>query len=154
MHTEQVTQAMAIVNGVPPQTLNNSNAQTGGVDMSLFKRAIFTLFTGTTFGGAVTASLQESTDNSSWPASGTASSFTGSGGANVQQTGITSASKIITFEVRADQLSSGKRYVRLDVKENNSVNSVVSVLAEGTESEHKPANLQNGTQVLTQNVVA
>ena len=60
-----------------------------------------------------------------------------------------------TFEVRADQLTPGKRYVRLQVKETAGSATIVSVVAFGDEGNHKPNNANNNTTaVVTQNVVA
>jgi hypothetical protein len=96
-----------------------------------------------TGGGTISAKLQESTDNSS---------FTDLSGSNVSITGKTTANKIETFEVRADQIT--KRYVRLSVTEGGSQNVLVSANAVGDEANHKPGNLLNGTAVDTQSVVA
>ena len=155
MYTETLTQRLGISNPIQPQTLNNAYANTGSVDLSLFHRAIFELDIGAvTNGGSITASLQESADNSTWQANGTAGGFTGSGGSNVQLTGLTTSNKVYTFEVRADQLSAGKRYVRLNVGETGSQNVLVACSAHGDEAVHKPGSANNGTQVSTQNVVS
>ncbi len=144
MYTEQLTQRQGIANGVPPQTINNSTVTTSGVDLSVFHRALFTLYIGAvTGGGTIAAKLQESTDNST---------FTDLSGSNVSITGKTTANKIETFEVRSDQIT--KRYVRLSVTEGGSQNVLVAATAIGDEANHKPGSLQNGTQVDTQSVVA
>jgi hypothetical protein len=115
---------------------------------------MFVVSFGATVGGTVTLSLQESADGTTWPAAGTASSFANSGGANVQQAlAPPTASTEVTFEVRADQLTAGKRYVRLDVNVSAN-NNLLAVVAWGDDSPHKPANANNATAVSTQNVVA
>jgi hypothetical protein len=154
MMTEQITQRQAIANGVPPQTLNNAIANTGAVDMEQSYRAFFTLYIGA-ITGSISAWLQESADNVTWTANKTAGSFSQSGGNNVSQTGLTTANQIVTFEVRQDQLTPGKRYVRLQIAEVASSNALVAVVAEGDEGKHKPNNANNGTQVvIPQNVVS
>ncbi len=154
MYAETLTQRLAFANGIVPQTLNNAYANTNGVDMSLCHRALFVLYLGSvTGGGNIKASLQESADNSTWQANGSAGSFSGSGGNNVQEAALTTANKITTFEVRADQLSAGKRYVRLNVGETGSQNVLVACVAFSDEGNHKPNNANNGTQVGTQDVV-
>jgi hypothetical protein len=105
-------------------------------------------------GGSISAWLQESADNSTWTANDTAGAFSKSGGSNVSQTGLTTANNIITFEVRAEQLTTGKRYVRLQIKETGSQNVNVAVTVVGDEGVRKPNNANNGNQVATQNVVA
>jgi hypothetical protein len=144
MYTEQLTQALGIVNPVHPQVLNNGTLNTAGVDMSLFKRALFVLDVGAVVnGGSVTATLQESSDQSSW------STLAGSG---VSLSALTTASKVYTFEARADQMS--KRYLRLNVQETGGQNVNVCALGLGAEAIHRPGNTSNGTAVSTQNVVS
>ncbi len=152
MYTEQITQRDAIGAGVPPQTLNNATVNTDAVDMEHSRRAFFIITQGATT-GSLSCWLQESADNVTWPTAGTASPFSNSGGANVSQTGLTTANKITTFEVRAGQLTTGKRYVRLQVKEVNSSNVLVAVVAIGDEGVDKPNNANNASAVGTQNVV-
>jgi hypothetical protein len=144
MYTEQLTQRLGIANGIPPQTINNTTVTTSGVDLSVFHRALFTLYIGAvTAGGSIAAKLQESTDNST---------FTDLSGSNVSISGKTTSNNVETFEVRADQIT--KRYVRLSVTASGAQNVLVSATAVGDEAAHKPGNTQNGTQVDTQSVVA
>jgi hypothetical protein len=154
MYTETLTQRQALSNGIAPQTLNNARLSSDSIDMQKSRRALFTLSIGAvTGGGSISAWLQESADNSSWTANDTAGAFSNSGGNNVSQTGLTTSNKIYTFEVRAGQLTTGKRYVRLQIKETGSQNVLVAVNAIGDEGVNKPNNANNGTNVATQNVV-
>lgn len=153
MYTETLTQRLALANGIAPQQLNNARLSSDGIDLQQSKRAIFILSIGAN-AGSISAWLQESADNSSWTANDTAGAFSGSGGANVSQTGLTTANKEVTFEVRTDQLTAGKRYVRLQIKEVNSANVQVCVVAFGDEGVHKPNNANNAANVSTQNVVS
>src|SRR5262249_1690467 len=153
MYTETLTQRLALGNGIAPQTLNNARLSSDGIDLARSKRAIFLLSIGSN-SGSISAWLQESADNSSWTANDTAGAFSGSGGSNVSQTGLTTANKVYTFEVRADQLTAGKRYVRLQIKEVNSANVLVAVVAFGDEGNTKPNNANNAGNVSTQNVVS
>jgi hypothetical protein len=144
MYTEQLTQRLAIANAILPQTVNNATLTTGAVDLQQSKRAIFLLTIGTVAaGGSVSAKLQESTDNST---------FTDLAGTNLALTGLTTASKISTLEVNYSQIT--KRYVRLSITETGSQNVLVCASALGDEGQHKPNNVNNGSQVATQNVVA
>jgi hypothetical protein len=155
MYTETITQRLAIGAGIPPQTANNSTLNTDGIDLEKSHRAMFLVSVGAvTAGGAVACYLQESSDNATWPANGTASPFSNSGGANVSQTGITTSNTEYTFEVRADQLTTGKRYVRLQVVTSGTENVLITTAAWGDEGNHKPNNANNATAVTTQNVVA
>jgi hypothetical protein len=159
MWTEQITQKLAISNGVVPQALNSSRASTAGVDMSASERAFFALYVGTVTSGSISAWLQESSDNfnSDVPTNDAASPFSNSGGSNTSITGVTTSNSIVTFEVRADQLTTGKRYVRLQVKETAGSATNVCVIAVGDDSHHKPNSVNNGSHVSTngaQKVVA
>lgn len=153
MYTETLTQRLALGNGVKPQTLNNSNTNSDGVDLAKSHRAFFVITVGAN-AGTLGFYLQESADNATWPASGTASPFSNSGGANVSQTGITANTTEYSFEVRTDQLTTGKRYVRLNVVESAGANATVAVVGFGDEANHKPNSANNGANVVTQNVVS
>jgi hypothetical protein len=144
MYTEQITQRLAIGNGIAPQVINNATLNTPGIDMQLSRRAFFQVSVGAVVaGGSLTCTLQESTDNVT---------FTNLAGSNVSQAGLTTANKITTFEARAGQLT--KRYLRLQVQETGSQNVNVAVAAWGDEGVHKPNNANNGANVATQNVVS
>jgi hypothetical protein len=155
MYNETITQRIALGAGIPPQTLNNARLSSDGVDLDLAKRAMFVLSIGSvTNGGSISAWLQESADNSTWTANDTAGAFSNSGGNNVSQTGLTTSNKEYTFEVRADQLTTGKRYVRLQIKETGSQNVLVGVTCWTDEAANKPGNANNASAVTTQNVVS
>ena len=154
MRTETLTQRLALMNGVAPQVLNNATLNTDGIDMQKSGKAFFVLSLGAvTAGGSISAWLQESADNSTWTPNGQAGAFSNSGGANVSQTGLTTANQETTFEVRTDQLTTGKRYVRLQIKETAGFNVNVAVVSFGDEGNHKPNNANNGGNVSTQNYV-
>src|SRR5206468_7226948 len=99
--------------------------------MSKAHRAFFVLAIGAVTAGSISAWLQESSDNfsSDVPSNDAASAFSGSGGAQVSITGQTTSNALITFEVRADQLTAGKKFVRLQVKETAGSNTIVCVVA-------------------------
>jgi hypothetical protein len=154
MMMETITQRLALGAGVPPQTVNGAAVNTDSVDMQKSHRAFFAVSFGATVGGTVTLSLQESKDNSTWQANGSAGSFSNSGGSNVQQSlAPPAANTEYTFEVRSDQLSAGYRYARLNVNVSAN-NNLLAVVSWGDEGNHKPNNANNATAVSTQNVVA
>lgn len=155
MFTEQITQRIALANGIAPQTLNNGRLSSDGIDLSKASRAIFILSIGAVVsGGSINWYLQESADNSSWTANDTAGAFSKSQGNNTSATGLTTANKLETIEVRADQLTSGKRYVRLQIKETGSQNVLVAVVAYSDDGRQKPNNANNGANVDVQSVVS
>jgi hypothetical protein len=154
MYTETITQRLALAAGIPPQTANGAAYNTDAIDMSKSKRAFFVVTFGATVGGTVTLSLQESSaTGSGWAGNGVAGSFTNSAGTQVQQTlAAPTANSEYTFEVRADQLSPGKQFVRLNVNVSAN-NNLIAVVAFGDEAIHKPDSAQNSAAVLTENVV-
>lgn len=158
MMTEQETQRRLLANSVVPQTLNGTGNRkfTGSIDMTLAMRAYFRAIVGAVTGGAsISCFLQESADNVTWTANETAGAFGNSGGLNVSQAGIVNSNTEYSFEVRADQLTSGMRYVRLEIVEINGVNAVCAATAEGVCLKHRPDLTANdGTQISTKNVVA
>ena len=79
--------------------------------------------------------------------------FSGSGGTNTSLTAQTTASKVYSFECRDEDLTAGKRYVRLQIKENNVGATLITVVAFGAEAVHKPGNANNAANVSTQKVV-
>jgi hypothetical protein len=144
MYTEQLTQALGFCTEVDAQVINNATKTTGGIDMSKFHRALFILNMGAVAGGgSINAALQESADNVT---------FTALAGNNVSVTGQTTANKLITFEVRSDQLT--KRYVRLSVTETGSQNVNVCVIGFGAEAVQKPGSAQNAATIASQQVVS
>jgi hypothetical protein len=153
MYTETLTQRVALSNGIAPQTLNNARLSSDSVDMQASHKAIFVLSIGAN-AGSISWWLQESADNTNWTANDTAGAFSGGAGTGTSATGLTTANKEYTMEVRADLLTAGKRYVRLQIKEVNSQNVLVAVVGYGDEGVHKPNNSNNGTNVSTQTLVA
>lgn len=144
MYTEQLTQRLGFGTPSHSQTLNNSTDVTGAIDMQTFHRALFALDIGAiTSTGSITAILQESNDLSSW---------TTVAGTNVSLSLLTTASKLYTQEIRADQLT--KRYVRMSITETVGQNVKTCCIAWGDEAAHKPGSALNATAVSTQNVAA
>jgi hypothetical protein len=153
MYQETLTQRLALAAGIAPQTLNNGRLNSDAIDMSLAHRALFILSIGNNL-GSISAWLQESADNSTWTSNDTAGAFSQSSGNSLSLTGLTTSNKVYTFEVRNDQLTLGKRYVRLQIKEVNSAAVLVCVASYSDEGVHKPNSVNNATAVSTQNVVS
>ena len=146
MFTEQLTQALGFCTEVDPQVINDTSKTAGGIDMSKFKRALFVVNVGAVVGGgSLNFQLVEDTQASLATATNLA-------GNNVSQTGFTTANKLVTFEVRADQMT--KRYLGLKVTETGVQNVNVCVIGLGGEAIEKPGNANNAASVNTQNVVS
>ena len=150
MYTEHLTQRYGI--GAPAhaqQLTTNTTLNSGGIDMQYFRRAFFLFDTGAWGGTSPTLSatlqIQESPDNSTWTNNATVGSIT-----------ISAASNVGTLEIRAGQLGSGKRYVRLQAVcavGGTSPTVPVAVLGWGDEADHTPGNVKNVASVVQQQVV-
>jgi len=149
MQSEQMTEALAVAGApVHAQSVSVGTADTGGIDLQKNRRAIFILNVGV-FGSSATVDmkLQESADNSS---------FTDLAGTNVAITQLVAAggnNRLASLEVRCDQLSAGKRYVRARVTVGTAA-TVLQCLALGGEAAQKPGNKQNVAAVAQQLVCA
>src|SRR5262245_9129993 len=111
MYTEQLTQALSIAaTPVHPASVAPGTADTGGIDMQKFRRALFFLDVGV-FGASATVDmkLQESIDTSAF------TDLPGTGVAITQLLQAGGNNKVVTLEVRAGQLSAGRRYIRARV---------------------------------------
>ena len=100
MHTEQLTQALSIAGApVHPASVAPGTADTGGIDMQKFKRALFVLDVGA-FGGSATVDmkLQESVDNSAF------TDLAGTGVAITQLAAAGGNNRLATLEARTGQL--------------------------------------------------
>ena len=150
MYTEQLTQRLGIAAAAAPQSLTTTTTlNSGKVDMSIFHRALFLFETGVFGGTSPTLSavlqIQESPDGSTW-----------TNNAIVPSATVTTASNQATLEIRADQLGSGKRYVRLQAVctvGGTSPTIPVAVVGFGDEAAHKPGSAQNDASVVSQTVV-
>ncbi len=148
MYTEQMTQALAIA-GTPihPQQLTTTTTlTTGKVDLSLVHRALFVLDLGPFGGTSPTCSavltVQESPDGTTWTTNGTVSTLT-----------VSAQNNIGTSEIRADQLGTGKRYVRGSVVftiGGTSPTIPVACLPLTSEAIHKPNSVNNDASVVSQ----
>ncbi|OAI46879.1 hypothetical protein AYO44_10510 [Planctomycetaceae bacterium SCGC AG-212-F19] len=146
MYTEQLSQALSVAAApVHPQSLAPGTADTGGIDMSKFRRALFVLDVGA-FGASATVDckLQESADNSSFAdiASAAITQLVAAGGNN----------RLATLEIRAGQLSSGKRYVRARVTVGTAA-TLIQCVALGGEAVDKPGSANDVAAVAQRLVV-
>jgi hypothetical protein len=150
MYTEHLTQRLGITAPVAPQTLTTTTTvNSGKVDLSMFRRALFLFETGVFGGTGPTLSailqIQDSPDGSAW-----------SNNATVPSATVTAESKQATLEIRADQLNSGARYVRLQAVctiGGTSPTIPVAIVGFGDEAAHKPGSAQNDASVVSQTVV-
>src|SRR5260370_32520282 len=126
---EQLTQGLSVAAKIDPATLNNSSANSGaGVDMKLFRRLMAVVSIGANSGSLV-AKLQG--------ASASGGSFTDISGATA--TAVTAASKVLTIELRDDQMGDAQRFVKLVLTEGNSPNCVCAATVLGAEAQPHPA---------------
>ena len=146
MFSEQLTQALSIPTNPTHAGAQTASFNTGGVDMQKFERCLAILDVGTVTAGTLDAKWQESPDNSAWSDV--------AGFSNLSITQITAGNKTVTMEIRASQLSSGKRYVRVALTLGSSPNMVVCVILIGAEAHQKPASANDAGQVTERKVVS
>jgi len=149
MFTEQLTQALSIAAApIHPASAGTGTADTGGIDMSKFRRALFVLDVGV-FGSSATVDmkLQESADNSSF------TDLAGTGVAITQLAAAGGNNRLATLEARAGQLSAGKRYLRARVTVGTAA-TLLSAVALGGEAVDKPGNAQDVAAVAQRSVVS
>jgi hypothetical protein len=149
MYTEQMSQGLSIAAApVHPQSVSAGTADTGGIDMQHFRRALFILDVGTFGSGAtVDLKLQESADNSSF------TDLAGTGVAITQLVAAGGNNRLATLEARAGQLSAGKRYLRARVTVGTAA-TTLACLALGGEAVNKPGSAQDITAVAQRSVVS
>jgi len=139
MYTEQITQAMGLGTPIQPQSLAaTTTVNSGKIDMSIFRRAIFGFNIGTITAGSISAAatLQTSPDGTTWTNEAN----------DVGTITITAANTGLTKELRASEVTAGKRYARLQVVCTIVTGpTIVSGFAIGMEALHKPGSLQNDT---------
>lgn len=140
MYTEQMTQQFLVGAPLQPVVLTaTGNVNTGSIDMSKVRRALFHFQTGVWGGTAPTFSgilqVQESPDNSTW-----------TNNPNIPTITINTASQQATVEIRDSQVSAGKRYVRLQIQATiggTSPTIPAAGVALGTDGDEKPEKLNN-----------
>ncbi len=134
MYTEQLSQALSIAGTeIDPVSQGAGTVTTGAVDLSKFHRAIFAVMVGNIgAAGTVDAKLQQSATG--------AGGWTDVAGSNITQ--VTVSNKVVTLEIRYDQLTAGQRYARLSVTVG--VNAVlIAALAIGGEAVQKPGSIND-----------
>ena len=149
MYTEQLTHALSIAAApIHPQSVGVGAANTGGVDMQLFRRALFVLDVGA-FGASATVDmkLQESPDNASF------TDLAGTGVAITQLVAAGGNNRLASLEVRAGQLSAGKRYVRAVVTVGTAA-TILTCVALGGVAVRKPGSLGDVAAVAQRSVVS
>lgn len=145
--TEQLTEGQALA-GVTVTTLNNSSVLTSALDMKLVRRARCILNCGTLTGAAsVNVKAQASaTAGGSYTDIDTPTT-------DPAITGITTDDSWSTIEVRADQMPSGKPFLKFLITETATANAVVQAVVVGDCGSYGPNNANN-TLTLTNSVVA
>jgi hypothetical protein len=144
---QQLTQALGFSQPTHAAA-KTASFNSASVDLAKFRRAFVIVDVGAVSGTSPTldAKWQESPDNST---------FTDLAGTGVSVTQITTGNKTVTLEVRADQLSAGKRYARVAFTiGGTSPSFTLSVIVLGGDAAQRPANLANHADITEQKVVA
>lgn len=136
---ETASQRVSIPGTMSPPISHQTTKTTGSVDIKKFRRALFVIAVGA-FGSSATvdAKLQESSDNSSFSdvSSGSVTQLVAAGGDN----------RLVTMEIRADQLTSGKRYVRASLTVGTAA-SLTCAVPIGLDAIQKPGSGNDDTSV-------
>lgn len=127
-----------------------ASLSTGGINMGTGpRRARAYFFLGTLTGGAtVTIALQASD-----AVLGTYSAITNNT-TNPLVSGITTDDSLNCIEIRADQMPSGKPFLKAIATETGGANAVVTILLVGDESQYKPGSDFNNATITNNVVVA
>jgi hypothetical protein len=143
MWNEQMSQALSVAAKIDPTTLNGTSANSGaGVDMGKFHRLMAVVSIGANAGSLV-AKWQGAT------ASGGSFSDVAGGAA----TAVTAANKVITLELRADQVGDAQRFVKLVLTEGNGAAVTCSAVLLGGEALQRPASQQDVSGGVAQRLV-
>ncbi len=144
MYTEQLSQALSIAAAeIDPVSQAAGTVTSGAVDLSKFHRSLFVVMVGSVgASGTVDAKLQQSSTGSS--------GWTDVAGSNITQ--VTAGNKIVTLEIRPEQLTAGQRYVRLSVTVGTNA-VLIAALALGGEAVQKPASANDVAAVIQRLVV-
>ena len=155
MFTEQLTQGLSVIDVINFSAANNTNLNSIGVDMSLFKRVIFVIGNG---GLGAAGTIDGRLQSAALSNFATVHNITGSNLAQINTTGTISGNNLTsTIEVRSDQVqqqNSGDRYVRLQLTTGGNALTGVWAVGLGGEAAQKPASNDNlNTKYLQQSVV-
>jgi hypothetical protein len=145
VYTEQLTQALSVCDVINTQSVNNTNVNSIGIDLSKFHRALFVIQAGGVGNAGTIDGRLQSSANSNF------SGVTNIANSNLAQ--ITTANALATIEVRADQVATTDRYVRLQLTGGGNA-VTVGAIGLGAEAGHKPGNAADlNTTYLSQRVV-
>jgi len=141
--TERLTESIGLPANPAHAATRSASFNTNSVNLRQFRRALWIIDVGTISAGTLDAKVQESPDSSSWfdlvPA--------------VAITQITAGSVTVTVEVRSDQLTSGRRFVRLALTLGGGPSMVMAVITLAAEPDQRPAKQFDAGQI-TERVVA
>jgi hypothetical protein len=151
MQTEQLTQALSVADVLNSASVNNTNAASSGIDMSKFKRALYVIQCGSLgAAGTVDGRLQ------SCSLANFASNVHNIANSNLTQINTSTTpgnNAVATIEVRADQVTIGDQYVRLQLTGGGNA-VTVGAIGLGGEAIHKPGNAADvNNTFLSQRVV-
>jgi hypothetical protein len=135
---EQMTQGLSINSVTNYQAVNNTSLNTAVVDMQKFQRVMF-LGAVPSLGAAGTLDgrLQS---NAKSDFSGTVNNIASTNLTQITTSTTPGNNAVFTLEVRADQLTAGDRYVRLQLTGGGNSINVGPIIGLGGEAEFKPAS--------------
>lgn len=130
----KITERAGVVGKIDPVSLSASTALTDAIDMSKFRRVLFTISVGAmTATGTLDFAIHQS------DASG--GSYAAISGKSITQ--LTAAgsdsNKVVEIEIRADELTEGKRFIKGSLTAAVAA-SIVSVVAHAFDARYEPVS--------------
>ena len=151
MFTEKLTESLSVADVLNTGTINNTNANSAGLDLSKFHRVMWLIQAGSLGAAGTLDGRLQSCANSNFNAGV-------NNIANSNLTQITTATTpgnnaVATVELRADQITAGDRYVRLQLTGGGNA-ITAGAIGLGAEAGHKPGNAADlSNTYLSQRVV-
>ncbi|MFO0929154.1 MAG: hypothetical protein U0736_19380 [Gemmataceae bacterium] len=127
----QPSERLTVCGVIDPQTANNTTKTTGNIDLSKFHEAAFVLLVGT-IDSTVDFKLQESADGST--------GWADISGKGITQLTATDDNKQVLVNLKAEELSTGKRYVRGLATLGNGTSQALCAVALGVKPRFGPAS--------------
>ena len=151
MFTEQLTQALALVDQIFPSNAAAGTFNSAGIDMSKNRRALWIIEIGAMTVSSTVNIVLQSSANSNFTGAHTMATNT-----NLSQVVNTSGGNLVVTVETSDEAvanqNPGDRYARVQIVVGTAAVNY-SVIGFGSESGHKPASQQNPAAV-SQQVVA
>jgi hypothetical protein len=141
--TSQPSERIAVVGTVDPQTVANTEQLTDAVDMSKWHEAMFVLLLGNMAAETIDFKLMESDT-----AGGTYTDISGKAITQLAAHATNNDNKQAVINLKAEELGTGKRYVKARVITGGATGGPAAVLALGVRPRFGPASDDDSADVV------